>query len=137
MNKERLLALADRIENLDGELGFNMAHWYDENSGLDDMSGHDCGTVACIAGHAVDMFGEKGWLRNAYRYHSLVISVSENARRLLDLERQISDELFGENVVTGMELWGIRPLTAAKVIRHLIETGEVRWDKFITEEDLS
>lgn len=58
MNTERLRILADHIERLansdDSTLGFNMSQWLAHNDY--DYRGHNCGTVACIAGHAVLLF---------------------------------------------------------------------------------
>jgi outer membrane receptor for monomeric catechols len=55
MKSRNMIRVANRIENLVAttravKVGFNMGSYL--NNGNQDFSGHECGTVACIAGHA-------------------------------------------------------------------------------------
>jgi len=103
MNKERILKLADVIENAPHQpipprgtpkrklAGFNMSNWH-------------CGTVGCIAGWAREIFGEGPY-------------------DALDLEFWQADALYVPHGPTH----DIQPHHAAAVLRHLAETGKVDW----------
>lgn len=112
MNKERILALAELIENqpheeLESEFGFNM----------EDFT-HPCGTPSCIAGWAVF---QAGGLEKDYHANSKV------AAEILGLEhRQAEDLFFAWRSKIGLE--EITPFHAAATLRHLAETGDVDWD---------
>lgn len=119
MNKDNILKVADAIEqhSIPG-LGFNMRKYFcptdvDHNP---DLSGHTCGTTACIAGWAIavrdggnptDFNGP--WLYDAAEFMGLW--KDEQATKDLMLETN--------NTIT--------PAHAVAVLRHLAETGEVDW----------
>lgn len=134
MNKERLLQVADAIERggIEG-LGFNMAYHYltlsearvgDKEA--QDLSGHDCGTIGCIAGWTVAIFRKP----NLLEMHT--VEFEDEAASILELHRCIATELFRPEHGTGADPdlvpgWDATPAQAAMVIRHLVETGEVDW----------
>ena len=62
MNKAALLYVADAIEkHAIADLGFNMSDWVAKaTSDYPDLSGHACGTTACIAGFAVALLDRHG-----------------------------------------------------------------------------
>lgn len=117
VNKANVLRVADAIEK--GELvkrgiGFNMAAWNNdaEIHGLRDLSGHRCGTVACIGGHAAILFPE------GHPNETLGLSLSEGK------------ELFyawSYREWYDVKLRNITIRHAVAVLRHLAETGEVDW----------
>ncbi|MCI0560526.1 MAG: hypothetical protein MN733_18725, partial [Nitrososphaera sp.] len=58
MNIKRMKQLADHLRSIDStsETGFYIGVWYEE--GISDWRGNECKSVACIAGHAVILFGD-------------------------------------------------------------------------------
>lgn len=111
MNVENILKVADAIENHEiADLGFNMAVIKaPSRNEVPDMSGHDCGTVACIA----------GWT------HTLFPAHSGDAGFSLGLADDVAESLF---LPSGWLSNTITPQKAAKVLRNLTETGVVNWD---------
>jgi hypothetical protein len=61
MNTTNILAVADAIEqHTIPNVGFNMAYYFANAAAGEaiDRSGHDCGTTACIFGHALVLMAE-------------------------------------------------------------------------------
>ena len=124
MNKERILKVADAIENHHFKtLGFNMESFIAEHSS--DRSEHDCGTTACIAGwvHAL----QKGIKKTLMC--KLADDIGEYAQKYLGLNDHQADRLFYEvnSNITDKE--------AVKVLRHLAETGVVDWQIVYDERE--
>lgn len=95
--------------------GFNMGYW--DNS-VDDIVEEDaaaaesqgCGSVMCIGGAAEQFYGEY-------------------ASEALGLDRYTSRRLFyPRDHFTKTEYEDLTPENCAKVIRHLIKTGNVDWE---------
>lgn len=113
MNKERLRKLAQRLDKTPREK-FDMRTW--------------CGTKCCIAGHALIMARQR---RPAY---------DSDLDQWRDTIRPAAAEYLGIDFNTGEDLMDCDPFgnqsatpkQAAKVIRHLIKTGKVEWEKFVT-----
>ena len=107
MNKENILELAEHIERLDPEE-------YDQR-----VLAHDCGTPACIAGHAAYL------LSGMSLYPSTGII---EAKAWLGLSSIEADCLF-DSMPFGAEpgISAPTPQDAAATLRHLAETGEVDW----------
>jgi hypothetical protein len=121
MNVENILRVADAIEQHSiPDLGFNMGVWTDE--GLEDLSGHKCGTVACIGGWANAVEAGSKMLE----WDSPLLG-SQQAKAFLGLGGWESDELFFGCV------YGVSPSQAVSVLRHLAKTGEVDWDRALAE----
>jgi hypothetical protein len=134
VHKRRLLKLAQALESPAAERHFDMANWF-EHTGLHSLPGNmpvgkaiqDCGTVACIAGWAVAVHEPKLKLCDAP-----VGAVFERAKKLLGLDELVAKYLFlpasaphvDENF---LNVYGANPKQAARVVRHLVETGEVDW----------
>jgi hypothetical protein len=145
MNKENLLKLAEVLESPAAEAHFNMATWLDHfGAHALDLSSipikdalEDCGTVACIAGwaarlakpNAVIKPGDiesiaKEFLGFADTSPGFSTETAEAVERGELLECCKSDDLFVPNS-TYMKKATAKD--AAKVVRHLVETGEVDW----------
>lgn len=112
MNNERILALADLIEQQPhttpgAPSGFSMASYQ-----------HHCGTPACLAGWTVHTFcdGLDG-LDNGL--------IRALARDRLGLSDGVADDLF--IYTDGLPLDAITPPHAAFTLRHLADSGEVDW----------
>lgn len=141
MNVDRILAVADAIEHHTIPwLGFNMFNFMAgadtiQWSELKDHTGHDCGTVACIAGwtNAIrknlkqsstitdfnDEYGAADWLG---------ISSHENAEG----DSQANQLFYARNhplyIEHGSLMWkDITADQAVRTLRHLAVTGEVDW----------
>lgn len=107
MNRERILQLADVIEKTphaqpdywsEGPLtSFNMSEWR-------------YGTCGCLG----------GWVEHLFRDEDDL-----HARDLLDIEGDAAEELFYPTGFTTYK--DILPARAARVLRHLAETGKVDW----------
>jgi len=126
MNKERILALADLIEaqphtDVDSKHGFNM------NSIL-----HLCGTPCCIAGWAVWEAQGRPERVDRYKYETgLEIPAAEYLEMPLDPQHYCGPamQLFYpvDDDINDRNYKDLQPVEAAKVLRHLAETGEVDW----------
>jgi hypothetical protein len=129
MNKERLIQLAEVLESPAAEKHFDMKEWI-EHTGYHDLPEGitiaevmiDCGTVACIAGWATV-------LARPNEPYSAIIDEFSLAAEYLDLEYFIAKSLFTPSCTTdeGTQAYDADPKQAAKVVRHLAETGEVDW----------
>jgi len=113
MNTERILELADRIEKLphhslnnefkDGPLSyFNMGSWH-------------CGSVACIGGWTTYLYGDPA-IDGAVGQVAELLGISEMEAIYLCYPDEC-DKIYAR----------ITPEDAAKVLRHLAKTGDVRW----------
>ena len=110
MNKENILKLAEYMETLRPEK-YNQRY-------VEHPPGPRCGTPSCIAGHAAFLSGLWG-------YTPFPI---EEARYWLGLSSNTARPLFAPFpfVEGGLE-YKPSPQDAAWTLRHLAETGEVRW----------
>jgi len=121
MNKENVLKVADAIENHSiPKLGFNMGLFYAKREGETDHTGHNCGTVACIAGWAYTV--ERGKMnRNLVAAENAAYNA---AKKWLDLSASEASALFYPR-------WEVRHSVttqqAVTVLRNFAETGEVDW----------
>lgn len=148
MNTERILALADRLEMLDLPGAFSMAAFVQpieeaENDG-DPLFMNDenvCGTCCCIGGWASMLYdAEMIALMDAGLSLAeidalptmLEKSFEDRGRLALGLTEKQAGELFygGPYAPSSPRLTNT---VAAKVLRHLAETGEVDWRKFVEE----
>ncbi len=103
------------------KIGFNMGPFYKAaqwNSGdfLTDQTGHNCGTIACIAGWTHFMHGGKSRQSAAIATH---------AREVLGLTQKAADHLF---CPFGVDNKTVTAQQAALVLYHLAATGKVDWD---------
>jgi len=135
MNKNHILRVADAIEQRTIEnLGFNMAVTFARYDGqYADQSGHDCGTIACIAGWSVafreqDRYGEVSVSRMAATLEEYGGNVLDDARVWLGLDTDRADALFyGRHHPSG-SINSISVSEAVRTLRHLAETGKVDWE---------
>ena len=116
MNEENILKVADAIERHSiPDLGFNMELLRgaaDER--YPDLSGHNCGTVACIAGWALAVAGKDGGF--------------EAAAEFFGFKDQEEEESYDFPLFfPGSPHYGTTSSQAVAVLRHLAETGEVDW----------
>lgn len=123
MNRKNILKVADAIEQHSiPDLGFNMARARDTASAeFPDMSGHQCRTVSCIKGwaEALSQAEVSGGRRGDDGYH------------YLGLSNHVGMALF---LPVRWCLGTYTPAQAVRCLRHLAETGEVRWDLALAEE---
>lgn len=118
MNIENIHRLADYLDTLNevAPARFNMNQWYAE---------HPCGTIGCIAGHAMVLLDPRGaqwnWKPyNAAEHLGLVCNQLERSVELFTPDEDILREC-------GLDYRGVRANHAAKVLRHLAATGKVDW----------
>ena len=90
---------------------YNQAH-------IDWPDGPRCGAPACIAGHAT-------WLAGMWNPYGRIIA---RAAEWLGLDKRQACPLF-EAIPQGMDDVKLTPRDAAATLRHLAETGEVRWQR--------
>lgn len=114
MRVDRLNQLADALENGLPDTEFDMADWIEHR---------DCGTTACIAGHAALLADpDVRWPE-----------VEGTAEAWLGVDRVQSMELFTPLPV---DPWSkITASMAARVVRHLAKTGKVDWSVAHKEGD--
>lgn len=108
MNKERVLQLADLIETVED---FDMSDYTHGPA--------SCGSPSCIAGWAAweELNRPKGLRFDECESHATVY---------LELTDAQAHDLFcGSEPAAALR--GITAVEAARVLRHLAETGEVRW----------
>lgn len=111
MNKEKVLELADIIEQGHEGMRFDMEHFWVHN---------ECGTAACIAGWAVFAFHD----RQASEINP--DDVPYIASEVLELNNRERDLLF---------FGGAYPMSVIKkehavaVLRRFAETGEIAWEE--------
>ena len=114
MNVENILAVAQAIEDAakpeaKPDFGFNMACIGGEaTERRPDRTGHNCDTVACIAGWAIHLFPGSG--------------VAE-ALGISDSNRQLDNLIMPPNGRDGR----YTVENAVAVLRHLAATGVVDW----------
>lgn len=97
--------------------GFNMDEWViysGEDYDAVDYQGHACGTAMCIGGALEQFFGAG--------------TVNKVGLEGSDREWTLADQLFYPWDHFSQAINYNDPLLAAKVIRHLIATGEVNWE---------
>lgn len=121
MNTENILRVADAIEQHSiPDMGFNMGTFRGEaDSGHPmsvDLSGHNCGTVACIAGYAETLFVMDGGDLADYGGSGTFFGISDDDQIALIMPR-------GWN----LDPRQYTPQRAVSVLRHLAATGEVDW----------
>lgn len=118
MNKNRLLILAKLLEMATKKksrpkFGFNM-HVLRGRAAPDvpDLTGHECNTVACIA----------GWTCAAFASRGPSFTADDRATPILALSAEEASRLFYP--------WGhfdASPIQAARVLRHAAKTGVIDW----------
>jgi len=134
MRADRLTILAEWLEQgAPHKAGIDR---FDMNHGVAvDPADPACGTVCCIAGAATQFFGDKGQLFVGQAQADLEFQgdgeaewheVESEARYLLDLDRIVADQLFRPNMLQ-VDWQHITPEKAGKVVRNLIDTGNVDW----------
>lgn len=123
MNKKNIKKLINRLRYMKRttakpQVGFNMST-YIERGGCPDKSGHDCGTVACLAGHATLLAGETNYNKiDAYAY--------DTGKTYLGLTEAQADALFLPDTAP----WAAITLDhAIGTLEHLLEAGEVTWTR--------
>lgn len=120
MNIERINALADLIEQQpqslhDDQPGFNMNRFV-----------HHCGTPSCIAGWAAwEALQRPANIQETWREGERYRDVEDEAREYLGIDAETAGRLFWGT--DGIKLEPITKEQAARVLRHLAQTGEVDW----------
>lgn len=131
MNIDRIIQLAEHLEKgarVEGVIdAFDMCEFK--------SLGH-CKTVGCIAGHAMALFAPDRF-RRPRTIDTIREAFKKEARRLLEISRPTAEALFTPDETHGFESYkgledgwryeDVTPGGAAKVLRNLVETGEVDW----------
>ncbi len=146
MNVDKILNLANVIERAgeDGKRGFCMSTYSSIDRGAADHSGHNCGTVACIAGWLYAIEVADGEITERANFQAF-----GTAMRSLELDEHVAAALF--TPMGDMFHYGTST-QAARVLRILAATGQVMWHevyydtvpnsvnervtKFLTEREL-
>ena len=106
------------------DLGFNMNYLHATDAppflSIDDHSGHNCGTVACLAGHIYHMCPELEGGEWDAPAEWLGLSSLDAYRLFFGIIPDRPEE--------GVPLTDITLEQALIVLEHLKATGEVRWD---------
>jgi hypothetical protein len=126
MNVSNILKVADAIEQASVPgLGFNMGGWkVSADKAHPDLSGHSCGTVACIAGWTCEINGIPMRADCAFSNYQL----SDNAAAILGLTEEQREELFTpEHEAVNYHGGMIGPVEAVRCLRNLTITGKVDW----------
>lgn len=142
MNIERLTEIAEWLEggavhvsNNGEKYAFIMDFWkadigkngvqeHAKAGNLDWMPG-DCGGAMCIGGAAEQFFGDEGEIEEMKREDEYCSD--QYAAGLLGLPKDQAWDLFYPWTNYRVNDVPLTPQRAAKVIYHLIETGEVDW----------
>lgn len=131
MHRERIQALITYLEDLskaetEAVMGFNMNVYVfagTTSAGYMDKSGHNCGTVGCIAGHTA-LLGRL-FTPEMIEPEMDTTEVFRFARDYLELGNEESQNLFMPQHPVE---WGkVTPQHAVRVLKKLLETGEVCW----------
>ena len=128
MNREMILRVADAIEAADKAettpvMGFNMNYVREISaSSEEDMTGHGCGTVSCIAGWTLAIDSDFKIDKKITPDDPLWKGA---AAHLLGLDKEAAHNLF--MAVGAADIEEVTPAEAIAVLRHLAETGEVDW----------
>lgn len=119
-NVENILKVADAIErHTIAELGFNMASFV--GVGETDLSGHNCGTTACIGGWAAA-------LATGDIHAGDDMSAAEIARWLGLTYHEAGALFYAWDRHDTVAFEEIQPERAVAVLRNLAATGEVDWN---------
>lgn len=118
MNKKNVLRLANAIEAAElasRGIGFNMALIEGDasDSGLTDLSGHNCGTVCCIAGYAQKLFNASS--------ASEALGIDGNGPLARDLFMPVGYSATPKSFTVPR---------AVSMLRNFAATGNVEWEKF-------
>ncbi|MGV8950113.1 MAG: hypothetical protein ACOH2M_03345 [Cypionkella sp.] len=121
VNAENILKVADAIEQHSiADLGFNMGGWVSiATSAAPDMSGHNCGTVACVAGWACAVI-----LNDLEATESMDMA---DIGALMGLDGDQSFDLFIGQRREEPDLKLVSQDQAVRTLRNLAVTGEVDW----------
>ncbi len=118
MNIKNIQKLIDLLKSDDNPVGFEMSNWFmHQNKSVlvsdikDVIKDHSCGTVACIAGHAMVLLLEEDF--------PLRSSVSHTAADWLELDPDESHNLFYGHW-TAHERFEITKKEAIKELKYLI-----------------
>ncbi len=129
MNRERITRLADRVEQLPDDR-FTMSRYQ-----------YNCGTAACIAGHAVAQMMEDGLISKMPESPLYVPSLTKEYLGISD--PTMFNHLFKPE--HPYALWAadnvlhrgyISKRRAAAVLRYLAETGEVDWSIYPVDSEV-
>lgn len=120
--REKLAFIRDFIASIPDE-NFNMSWWsqdaktarthyrYDTRGVERVKHHHPCGTVACIGGWALQLWG-----------------TGHGPARALELDEVVANRLFKPRPADGRDWSSYTNADAARVIDHYLETGTVDWN---------
>lgn len=125
MNEERMLQLADYVEESDWAF-YQQSIYF-----------HSCGTPACLAGHTAVLFDVPTppiVLKPDYTmsYYREVGKFHDSCRHALDLTFAQGHALFEAHPfrdAIGIPSYRPNARDAAATLRHSVETGQIQWIK--------
>lgn len=125
------------IASIKGEIeltknvGFNMRDFFGNTySKDDDKSGRNCGTIACIAGHAHLLADGTDYLQSPNTSWMV-------AKEFLDLTGTKANDLFYGHCRNGnVDLNEVKPEHAIEVLEELKKTGDVNWSVVTGYDDI-
>ena len=127
MNRERILALAERVENLADPADYDHARFGGYLLTDDDNHNRGCNTPCCLAGHAVLMMHQADQDCRWQDDTNSVSFVTDQAADYLGLDDETMALLNDFDPLGG--LTEVTPPVVAAMLRILAETGQVRWDE--------
>jgi hypothetical protein len=111
MKSRNMNLVANRIEQTlvttRPKVGFNMEPLFSTDYNYEDLSGHSCGTVACIAGHA--------YLEAGHTLKQLTAASKRNDRTVWN----VAKEFLGLSEVEADELFLPKPNDSSVNRRHI------------------
>ena len=134
MNKERILKLADRIEETEYYNPVESLVFSKYELSLSRINKFcmgfmrfDCGSPACLMGWALDMFGKDEGLKSTeYAVVGELLDMDADPARMLFNPDQF-DEMFIRELGLMGTMYKITPQWAANCLRSLANTGFVDW----------
>lgn len=134
LRADLLLRLADHVEKMpkgsfdDSVPGFNMRSWNNCVAQLPDGS---CGTASCLGGTAEVLFENEmpGTVDVPDAYQILSTLGGKVYAKPDTSDYKTLRNLFYPKSNAGA--WNATPAQAAAVVRYLVESGVVDWDKFV------
>ena len=129
MNRERVLALAERIQNLADPTDYDHARFSGYYPKSDHNHNRGCNTPCCLAGHAVLMMHQADQDCRWQDDTNSISFVTDQATEYLGLDEATMYLLLDFDPLGS--LTRDSPPVVAAVLRILAETRQVRWDEAV------
>ena len=125
--RDHMMMLAD--PSASSKIGFNMWCFYPTKASeiREDTSVHNCGTVACIAGHAAII---SGYFKDTDGFQS-TYHLTDHVRKWLRMNDTEFDFLCRNSPLWNYDIDLVTPADAVKVLNYMINTGTMPPQRFI------